>query len=94
MESVSEKTPEQLAHEGNKAVRQGLAFAHYVLTHQTRFMHEQFIDASNAVAVIFAVCEDLQKKIEQVEPPAPQPEVSSKPWVIDAPQAAEAQAQQ
>lgn len=85
--SEPELTPEQKAtHESNKVVRQALAFAHFKLQHVPHILEEDK-DFELAVQVLHALCLDLQKKIEAVEPPPPEApkEKSRPPYVIDVP---------
>ena len=56
-------------HESNKVVRHALAHAHYVLTNRVQWMKEEFVEVMNTCAVLEALCLDLQKKIEEIEPP-------------------------
>lgn len=56
-------------HESNKVVRHALAHAHYILTNRVQWMKEEFVEVMNTCAVLEALCLDLQKKIEEVEPP-------------------------
>ena len=80
-----QKTPEQIQHESNKVVRENLAFAHYTI--QTRqYLPEQFTDVTNCLNVLHALCTDLQKKIELVEPPTPiEPTEPKAPYIMEAP---------
>lgn len=79
-----EKTPEQIQHESNKVVREALAFAHWRLQ-TVPYIHEDRKNFEVSINVLEALCHDLQKKIEAVEPPAPvEPEVK-KPYIIEVP---------
>lgn len=85
MSKTDTKTKEQTQHETNKFVRKSLAFAHYVFTQRLQFHAEEFEEAANTINVLKAMCEDLQTKIEAVEPPAKKEETKeTKPYVIDA----------
>lgn len=86
METKAEKTPEQIQHESNKIVRQALAHAHYLLNYQCKYMAEQFAEVAATIDVLKALCEDLQKKIEQVEPPVKaEANEMQAPYVMDVP---------
>ncbi|MGZ3796479.1 MAG: hypothetical protein ACXVB1_08945 [Pseudobdellovibrionaceae bacterium] len=80
-----EKTQAELQHESNKVVRHSLAWLHWKLGTQTFFL-EEAQEALQARGVLEAFCLDLQKKIEEVEPPVKQeePQEPKKPYIIDA----------
>lgn len=86
METTTEKTPEQTQHESNKVVREGLAFAHYKLS-VTPMLLEEHEAATLSRNVLHALCLDLQKKIEVVEPPKPAPknEAPKTPYIMEVP---------
>ncbi len=71
-------------HEENKAIRDGLAWIHYKLT-TTPHKQKSLDLAAQAAGVLFAICTEIQKKIELVEPPVVKEQTkASKPYVIDA----------
>lgn len=89
METTTEKTPEQAQHESNKVVREGLAYAHYKLG-VTPLLLEEHEAATLSRNVLHALCIDLQKKIEAVEPPpAPKKEEPKTPYIMEVPTAVE-----
>ena len=89
MDKPTEKTPEQLQHEGNKILRERLAHAHYIMTYQCKYLPEQFEEVQKTLGFMQDVCNQLQAKIEAVEPPAPKKEAEpKKPYVIEVPQQA------
>lgn len=78
---------ENFTHEIKKQVRHGLAFMHYKLG-VTPIKHKSLDDAMIARGILFTICTDLQKKIDEVEPPAPKAEAApQKPYVIEVPSA-------
>lgn len=83
-EVKSEKSPQQLEHESNKIVREGLAWAHQRL-HTVPTYFEEHQMHKLAIDVLSALCLDLQKKIEAVEPPPPEDDEPKKAYIVDAP---------
>lgn len=57
-------------HESNKVIREHLAWCHYKLQHVPH-IHEEDAMFGGAIKILEAICLDLQKKIELIEPPAP-----------------------
>ena len=85
METPAEpKTPEQIQHESNKIVREALAFAHYKLG-VTPILIEEANTVAQSRGVLEAMCVDLQKKIELVEPPILKTESQKGPYVMEVP---------
>jgi hypothetical protein len=83
-------TEEAFTHETNKSVRHGLAWIHYKLG-VTPIKHKSLDDAMIARGILFTICTDLQKKIDEVEPPAVKPvEAPKGPYVMDLPMGAQA----
>lgn len=78
------KTPEQIQHETNKFIRERLAWIHFRMQSMQFFLEEAQM-ALETKGVLEAICLDLQKKIEEVEPPvAKEPEAPKGHYVIDA----------
>lgn len=79
------KTPEQKQHESNKFIREKLAWLHYRMNSIQFFLEEAQI-AQEARGILAAFCQDLQVKIEEVEPPVKQDESTTPkgPYIIDA----------
>ena len=84
MENQETKTPEQAQHETNKFIRERLAWIHFRMQ-SIQFYLEEAQMALETKGVLEAICLDLQKKIEEVEPPvAKESEAPKGPYVIDA----------
>lgn len=79
------KTPEQIQHETNKFIREKLAWLHFRMG-SFQFYLEEAQHALEAKGVLEAICNDLQKKIEEVEPPpaVEKEEAPKGPYIIDA----------
>lgn len=81
---LSEQELEQ--HNSNKFIREKLAWLHYRMN-TMQFYLEEITLAHESRGIIQALCEDLQKKIEAVEPPVVVEEPKDepkKPYIIDA----------
>jgi hypothetical protein len=85
MELANEKTPEEIQHETNKFCRERFAWLHFRMQSMQFYLEESQM-ALEARGVLAAYCENLQKQIELIEPPAPvESETEPKaPYVIDA----------
>lgn len=71
--------------EVKKSVRHGLAYLHYKLG-VTPIKHKSLDDAMIARGILYTLCTDLQKKIEEIEPPEVKPEEPKKgPYVMEVP---------
>lgn len=84
MEKVVLSEEQQKQHDSNKFVRERLAWLHYRLESMQFFLSEAQ-EAHEARGILAHLCEDLQKKIEEIEPPVVQeekPEVK-KPYMMD-----------
>lgn len=81
---LSEEQQKQL--DSNKFVRERLAWLHYRMESMQFFLTEAQ-QAHEARGILAHLCEDLQKKIEEVEPPVVQEEKiqfeAKKPFVVD-----------
>lgn len=78
---------EDFTHEVNKSVRHGLAWLHFKLGVMP-IKHKGLDDAMVARGILFTICTDLQKKIDEVEPPAPKAEEApKKPYIMEIPSA-------
>jgi len=81
IEEVSEKATQ---HESNKVCREGLAFAHHKLQYTPHIM-EECTHFHNSVAILTAMCKDLQSKIELIEPPVKVEPKKSAPYIVEVP---------
>lgn len=80
-----ELTPEQKQHESNKFIREKLAWLHYRMGTFQFYLEEAQL-ALEARGVLEAFCNDLQKKIEEVEPPVVKDEEAPKgPYIVEVP---------
>lgn len=84
MEKVVLSEEQQKQHDSNKFVRERLAWLHYRMESMQFFLTEAQ-QAHEARGILAHLCEDLQKKIEEVEPPVVQPQDKDpkKPFVVD-----------
>ena len=78
-----EPTKEQV-HESNKVIRENLAWVHHKLQYLPTMPEEHQMHQA-AIGVLFALCTDLQKKIEEVEPPEVKEELPKGAYVVDVP---------
>lgn len=86
MEETQGKSPEQIQHESNKMLRERLGHAHYIMSYQCKYLPEQFDEVQKTLKFIAEVCQQLQERIEVVEPPAVKAEEApKKPYVMDVP---------
>lgn len=86
MQETEAKPVELNQHESNKMLRERLGHAHYIMSYQCKYLPEQFEEVGKTLSFIKEVCETLQAKIEEVEPPKKFESEPPKPYVMDLPQ--------